>query len=182
MTKPKGYIPQKERKKILLMCDDIRMWSGVANVGKDLVTHLAHRYNWINLGGAINHPDQGKKLDLSQETNSLLGIDDSSVFVIPTNGYGDPSLLRQVMELEKPDAIFLITDPRYWMWLFQMENEIRKKIPIIYLSIWDCPPSPAFNRQFYESCDLNLTISKQTKNLTKIALEDSNVNLIDLDL
>ena len=74
------YIPKHKRKKILLMCDDIRMHSGVANVGKDLVIHLAHRYNWLNIGGAINHPDAGKKLDISQETNKITGIEDAEVF------------------------------------------------------------------------------------------------------
>ena len=39
-------------------------------------------------------------------------------------------LVRQLIKIEKPDAIFIITDPRYFSWLFQMENEIRKSIPI----------------------------------------------------
>jgi len=170
MEMKQGYIPKEQRKKILLMCDDIRMHSGVANVGKDLVIHLAHRYNWVNVGGAINHPDAGKKLDISQDTNNLTGIQDSEVFVIPSNGYGDPDLLRQLLKLEKPDAIFLITDPRYWAWLFAMENEIRKDIPIVYLNIWDDYPAPQYNESFYESCDALLAISKQTKNINEIVL------------
>jgi hypothetical protein len=36
----------------------------------------------------------------------------------------------------------LITDPRYFIWLFAMENEIRKHIPITYLNIWDDYPAP----------------------------------------
>ena len=64
MELKQGYIPKDQRKKILLMCDDIRMHSGVANVGKDLVIHLSHKYNWVNIGGAINHPEAGKKLDI----------------------------------------------------------------------------------------------------------------------
>lgn len=170
MEMKQGYIPKNERKKILLMCDDIRMHSGVANVGKDLVLHLAHKYNWVNIGGAINHPDAGKKLDISQDTNNLTGIQDSEVFVIPSNGYGDPDFLRQVLKLEKPDAIFLITDPRYWAWLFAMENEIRREIPIVYLNIWDDYPAPQYNESFYESCDALLAISKQTKNINEIVL------------
>lgn len=164
------YIPKHKRKKILLMCDDIRMHSGVANVGKDLVIHLAHRYNWLNIGGAINHPDAGKKLDISLDTNKIAGIEDSEVFLIPSNGYGDEMFLRQVIKLEKPDAIFLITDPRYWAWLFAMENEIRKNIPIVYLNIWDDYPAPQYNEAFYESCDALLAISKQTKNINEIVL------------
>ena len=43
-----GYIPQEQRKKILLLTDDIRLQSGVGNVGKELVLNTSHRYNWIN--------------------------------------------------------------------------------------------------------------------------------------
>ena len=170
MEMKEGYIPKDQRKKILLMCDDIRMHSGVGNVGKDLVIHLAHRYNWINVGGAINHPDAGKKLDITQDVNNLAGITDADVFVVPSNGYGDPMFLRQILQTEKPDAIFLITDPRYWSWLFAMENEIRKDIPIVYLNIWDDYPAPQYNEAFYESCDALLAISKQTKNINEIVL------------
>jgi glycosyltransferase involved in cell wall biosynthesis len=170
MELKQGYIPKDQRKKILLMCDDIRMHSGVANVGRDLVINLSHRYNWINVGGAINHPDVGKRLDISQDTSNLAGISDAEVFVIPSNGYGDPDFLRQLLKAEKPDAIFLITDPRYWSWLFAMENEIRKQIPIVYLNIWDDYPAPQYNQAFYESCDALLAISKQTKNINEIVL------------
>ena len=45
--------------------DDIRLHSGVANVGKEIVLHSAHKYNWYNLGGAINHPELGKIFDIS---------------------------------------------------------------------------------------------------------------------
>lgn len=119
-------------------------------------------------------------MDLSQETNKILGINDSSVFIYPVNGYGDPMFLRQIMELEKPDALFLVTDPRYFTWLFAIENEIRKKTPIVYLQIWDSPtPYPLWNKPYYESCDLLMAISKQTKNINKVVLED--IPFIDLD-
>jgi len=176
----KGYIPKEQRKKILLISDDLRLHSGVGNVSKDTVLSTAHHYNWVQIGGAINHPDKGKRFDLSQETDKLTGMTDSNVFLYPSDGYGDPFFLRQIIELEKPDAIFLITDPRYFMWLFNMENEIRKKIPIVYLNIWDsCLPYPLWNKPYYESCDLLLAISKQTKNGNKVVLGD--IPFIDLD-
>ena len=56
------------------------------------------------------------------------------------------------------------------MWLFQIENEIRKEIPIAYLNIWDDYPAPMYNRPFYESCDALLGISKQTVNINKLVL------------
>jgi hypothetical protein len=167
-----GYIPQADRKKILLLCDDIRFTSGISTMAKEIVIGTAHRFNWVNLGAAINHPEQGKRFDVCQDTNNIAGITDSSVFIIPTSGYGTPELLRQVIDMEKPDAIMFFTDPRYWIWLFQMENEIRKKLPMIYLNIWDDMPAPLYNRPYYESCDALLAISKQTANINRLVLGD----------
>ena len=166
----KGYIPKDQRKKILLMCDDIRTNSGIATVAREIVIHTAHHFNYVNVGAAINHPEAGKRLELSDSTNEEAGIDDASVVIYPSSGYGTPDLVRQLLAVEKPDAIFIITDPRYWTWLFQMEGEIRKKVPIIYLNIWDDYPAPRYNESFYESCDLLMGISKQTVNINKIVL------------
>jgi glycosyltransferase involved in cell wall biosynthesis len=178
MEQKEGYIPKDQRKKILLITDDIRVHSGVATVGRELVLNTSHRYNWVNIGGAINHPDAGKRLDLSLSTAESSGVQDASVFLYPVNGYGDPSLLRQILEIEKPDAIFLITDPRYFVWVFQMENEIRRKIPIVYLNIWDDIPAPMYNKEFYESCDALLAISKQTLNINKMVLGNKAKNKV----
>lgn len=165
-----GYIPKDKRKKILLMCDDIRVHSGIAHMGRELVMNTAHHFNWVNVGGAIKHPEAGQRFDLSQDTGKQIGIEDASVMLYPTDGYGSPDLVRQLMQIEKPDAIFIITDPRYWTWLFQMENEIRKHIPIVYLNIWDDYPAPLYNKEFYESCDALFGISKQTVNINKLVL------------
>ena len=175
-----GYIPKEQRKNILLLTDDIRLHSGVANVGKEIIIHSAHKYNWYNLGGAINHPELGKKFDLSDEINKLVGINDSSVKVQPNNGYGEAQQIREIIKNEKIDAIFLITDPRYFTWLFAIENEIRKKTPIIYLNIWDDYPAPMYNKAYYESCDLLMGISKQTVNINKLVLgEKAKGKIID---
>ena len=173
-----GYIPKEQRKKILLLTDDIRLPSGVGNVGKEIVIHTSHRYNWVNLGAAIGHPDAGKRFDVSGDTNNAAGIEDASVMIYPNNGYGDPNLLRTIINIEKPDAIMLITDPRYFAWLFSIENEIRKKLPIIYLNIWDDLPAPYYNKAFYESCDALLGISKQTVNINKLVLGDKAKNKV----
>ena len=167
-----AYLPQEERKKILLICDDIRVHSGVATVAREIVIHTCQHFNWVNIGGSINHPEVGKRLDLSQSTNETKGITDSSVIIYPANEYGGPDMLRQLIQIEKPDAIMLVTDPRYFVWLFSMENEIRKNIPITYLNIWDDYPAPHYNKAFYESCDLLMGISKQTVNINKLVLGD----------
>ena len=178
VTKMKGYLPKGERKKILLMCDDLRTHSGIGTIAKEIVTHTAHRYNYVHLGAAINHPEVGKRFDVSDSMKKQLGIPDPEVIIIPNNGYGDPTMLRQLLKEQKPDAIFIITDPRYWSWLFQMENEIRKTCPIAYLNIWDDYPAPMYNREFYESCDLLMGISKQTVNINKLVLGDKAANKI----
>ena len=167
-----GYIPKDQRKKILLLSDDIRTASGVGTMAREIVVHTAHHYNWVNLGGAVKHPDTGKGFDLSEETNKHIGIDDSDVKVVCVNGYGDSGMLRSVINQEKPDAIIHFTDPRYWIWLYQMENEIRQQMPMVFYTIWDDLPYPMWNREFYRSDDMLLCISKQTKNIVKNVLRD----------
>ena len=171
-------IPKDKRKKILLICDDVRVHSGVATVAKEIVCGTAHHFNWVQIAGAIKHPDKGKRLDLSPSTDKEMGITDSSVLLYPTDGYGDPGLLREIINIEKPDAIMLFTDPRYFTYIFNMEHEIRKSIPITYLNIWDDYPAPMYNKPYYEACDLLMGISKQTVNINKIVLEGCDKNKI----
>jgi|TARA_B100001778_G_scaffold292079_1_gene262484 glycosyltransferase involved in cell wall biosynthesis len=172
MNKSFKHLPQDKRKKILLICDDIRVHSGVATVAKEVVIKTCHHFNWVQMAGAIKHPEMGKHLNISKDTNRHSGIDDSSVFLYPVHSYGDPQVLRRIMELEKPDAILLITDPRYFRYIWDMESEIRKICPIAYLNIWDDYPAPMYNKPYYEACDLLMGISKQTVNINKLVMED----------
>ncbi len=165
-----NYIPKDQRKKILLMGDDIRFTSGIATMSKEIVIGTAHHFNWVNIGGAINHPEKGQRIDVSTDTNRLSGIEDASVLIYPSDGYGTIEFLRQIISIEKPDAIMLFTDPRYWVWLFEHEREIRQMVPIVYLNIWDDLPYPLYNRTYYESCDALLAISKQTENINHVVL------------
>ena len=178
MSKDFKYLPPNERKKILLICDDIRVHSGIATVAKEIVMHTCQHFNWSQIAGAIKHPDKGKAFDLSPNVNKETGLTDSNVKLFPVDGYGNIELVRQVIRQEKPDALLLITDPRYFMWLFNAEGEIRKNMPIMYLNIWDDYPAPLYNRAFYESCDLLMGISKQTVNINKIVLGDKAENKI----
>jgi len=166
------YIKQQDRKKILLMCDDIRMHSGIGTMGKEIVLHTAQHFNWVNLGGATKHPDEGKAFDLSENVNKEVGLEDSYVRLIPSSGYGDVKKVREIISIEKPDAIFIFTDPRYWIWLFEIEREIRSKIPIFWLNIWDDYPAPLYNKTYYDSVDVLMAISKQTKNINKLVLDE----------
>ena len=150
------------KKKILLLSDDLRLTSGIATVSRDMVIGTCHKYDWFQVGAAIKHPEKGKLLDLSEDARKLTGVEDASVKVFCNDGYGDPFLIRQIMQMEKPDAILHFTDPRFWDWLYAMEHEIRTEIPLMYLNIWDDIPDPMWNKEAYASCDLLMAISKQT--------------------
>lgn len=168
-----GYIKREQRKKILLLCDDIRFNSGIATMAREIVIGTSHRFNWVNLGSAIKHPEKGMRLDVSADTNKIANIPDASITIYPYDGYGDSMIIRQLLQVEMPDAIMIFTDPRYWTWLFQIENEIRKKIPICYLNIWDDFPAPIYNKSYYESCDTLFCISKQTKLINELVLGET---------
>lgn len=165
-----GEIPIEQRKKILLLSDDMRMPSGIGTMSKQIVINTAHYFNWVQLGAAINHPDKGKVIDLSNDVNKIPGIDTASVKLYPFDTYGNPDILRAIISIEKPDAILHFTDPRQWIWLYNMSHEIRQNIPIMYYNIWDCPPAPLYNRDFYRSCDLIMNISHQTHALVETVL------------
>ena len=156
-----------KKKKILLLSDDLRMSSGVGTVSKEFVLGTIEHYDWAQIGGAIKHPDEGKVMDMKDALKDDFGLDEGYLKIYPSSGYGNPDMLRSIMRLEKPDALMIYTDPRFWMWLYQMEREIRSQIPIFYYNIWDDLPYPMWNEPFYESCDLLMNISKQTVNIVK---------------
>ena len=155
------------KKKILLLSDDLRMASGIATMSKELVMGTVDKYDWFQVGAAINHPDQGKILDLSQDVQNRTGVSDASVKILAWNGYGNADLIRQLINSEKPDAILHFTDPRYWIWLYEMEHELRQNVPIMFYAIWDDLPDPLYNRNYYESCDWIGCISRQTYGIIK---------------
>ena len=162
------------KKKILLLSDDLRLTSGIATVSRDMVIGTVKDFDWIQVGAAINHPDKGKIFDLSEDAKNRSGVDDASVKIYCNDGYGDPFLIRRLIEKENPDAILHFTDPRFWGWLYNMEHEIRQKIPLLYLNIWDGAglvgenaTDPMWNKDAYASCDLLMAISKQTYGINK---------------
>ena len=167
MSEKKGYIPKDQRKKILFLADDMRVTSGVGTMAREIIEGTAHRFNWVQVGAAVTHPEAGKVLDVSDGVNQELGMTDASVKIIPYNGYGDSRLIRQILEVEQPDAILHFTDPRYWIWLYQIEHEIRQNIPMFFYAIWDDLPYPYYNENFYRSDDWIGCISKQTYNIVK---------------
>lgn len=157
----------KRKKKILLLSDDIRLPSGVGTVSAELVKGTCDRYDWVQIAGAVSHPEMGKRIDFSEELRKTTHIPHASCALYPVTGYGDPNILRQVMAQERPDMIIHFTDPRFWGWLYDMEAEIRQHVPLGYLTIWDDLPYPRWNENCYESCDLLMAINRQTHNIIK---------------
>jgi glycosyltransferase involved in cell wall biosynthesis len=143
------------------------MTSGIANVSKQFVLGTVDKYDWVQLAAAIKHPDQGKIFDLSESVQKETGVADASVKLYPSDGYGNADIIRQLLMIEKPDAILHFTDPRYWIWLYEIEHEIRQTTPIFFYHIWDDLPDPKYNRDYYESCDWLGCISKQTYGIVK---------------
>ena len=155
------------KKKILLLSDDLRSTSGIATMSKEFVLGTVDKYDWVQLGAMIKHQDIGKTIDVSEDVRNKTGVKDANVKLYPNNGYGDIFTLRRLIDIEKPDAILHFTDPHYWQWLYDNEQEIRQKCPILFYHIWDNLPDPKYNRDYYESCDWLGCISKQTYGIVK---------------
>ncbi len=161
-----------KKKKILLLSDDCRMHSGIATQSLEFILGTIHHFDWVQIGAAINHPDNGKVIDMKEALEKEHKIKDGSLKIYPSSGYGNEHMLREIMNIEKPDAILHFTDPRFWVWLYQMEHEIRQNIPIMYYNIWDDIPDPLYNENYYRSSDMLMAISKQTYGINKRILPD----------
>ena len=148
------------KKKILVISDHPLSPSGVGNQTKYMIEALLKtgRYKVLCLGGAIKHTDY------QPQTIEPYG-DDWRVF--PVDGYGTHEIIRSLLQKEKPDALWFMTDPRFYGWLWEIENEIRANIPMIYYHVWDNFPAPKFNRKFYRSTDEVVCISKVTHEILK---------------
>jgi glycosyltransferase involved in cell wall biosynthesis len=154
----------KKKIKVFTIGDHPLLPSGVATQTKYMIEGLLESGNFevISFGGAIKHSDYNVK---------EVGIEKfgASWKIIPVDGYGTPQQLRSLLLQEKPDILWFMTDPRFYEWLWQMESEIRKVVPMVYYHVWDNFPTPMFNKPFYESNDAVVTISKVTSEIVKKA-------------
>ena len=172
-----------KKKKILLLGDDFRLPSGIGTISKEIILNTVKEFDWVQLGGALQHPDVGQAFDLSKEIAEQTGITDAIVKLIPWNGYGDRNILFALLNQEQPDAILHFTDPRYWLWLYAIEHEIKTtfNIPIAYYALWDDLPYPQWNAPYYGSCDMIMGISKQSDNIHKEVLKQNGFRVVDYD-
>jgi glycosyltransferase involved in cell wall biosynthesis len=150
----------KEKYKVLMLCDHPLAPSGVGIQSNYLIQGLlaTGKYSFRVFGGAIKHADyRVVKVD-------PFGDD---YIIAPTDGFGDPMKLRIALATEKPDIIILFTDPRFFIWVWEMEEEVHDICPIAYNHVWDEGPYPSFNSVLYASTDLINCISKTTYDLIK---------------
>ena len=141
--------------KILTLSDHPLSPSGVGTQTKYFIEALLKtgRYQFICLGGAMKHNDYNpQQIEPWNE--------DWRIF--PIDGYGSHELLRSVLQKERPDVLWFMTDPRFYGWLWEIENEIRANVPMVYYHVWDNFPHPHFNGRFYRSTDEVVCISKVT--------------------
>jgi len=146
--------------KVLTLSDHPLSPSGVGTQTKYMCEALLKtgKFSIISLGGAIKHDNY---------TPHRVSPYEDDWTVIPVDGYGTPEMIRSILRIEKPDILWFMTDPRFWGWLWQMENEIRPLAPMVYYHVWDNYPHPFFNKKYYDSNDYIATISKVTDDIVK---------------
>jgi glycosyltransferase involved in cell wall biosynthesis len=151
--------------KILTISDHPLSPSGVGTQTKYFIEALLRtgRYQFICLGGAIKHNDY------TPQRIDPWG-DDWRVF--PVDGYGTHEMIRSVLSKERPDVLWFMTDPRFYGWLWEIENEIRANIPMVYYHVWDNFPAPVFNNVYYRSNDEVVCISKVTHQILQEVAPD----------
>jgi glycosyltransferase involved in cell wall biosynthesis len=146
--------------KILTISDHPRSPSGVGTQTNYILESLMKtgKYKIISLGGAIKHADN-RPIKFNEYGDDYI--------ILPVEGYGNPDLLRSLIMREKPDILWFMTDPRFYTWLWSMEQEIRANVPMMYYHVWDNYPYPKYNRPFYLSNDKIVSISKVTSDIVK---------------
>lgn len=143
--------------KVLVLSDHALSTSGVGTQTRHLIEGLLKKGNWSfrQFGAALKH----------QDYRTVVVNDD---FIIkPIDGFGSPDMLRVALATEKPDVLFIFTDPRFFVWLFDMEDEIHQVCPIVWWHVWDNYPYPVFNDSFYEATDMINCHSHMTYTMIK---------------
>jgi len=133
-----------EKKKVLILSDHALSTSGVGTQTRHLVSGLLEKEYWTfrQFGAALKHSDY----------RTIVVNDD---FIIkPIDGFGDRDLIRITLATERPEILFIFTDPRFFIWLFEMEDEVHQVCPLAWWHVWDNLPYPKYNQELYDSTDL----------------------------
>jgi len=146
-----------KRVKILFVTDDIRLKSGVAIQAYLLMKGLLKtgEYDIVTLAGSL----------VPQNPNPITF---EGIRVYPTgDGYGNANLLKTIIQKERPDVTVLFSDPRFFVYAFTMDNEIRQHTKLVFYHTWDNAPFPEFNKTWYSACDKIVMLSKFSYELMK---------------
>mgnify|MGYP003114190972 CR=1 FL=1 len=162
---------EEKRIKVLTLGDMPLSTSGVGNQTKYMIEALlkSDKFEIFSLGGAVKHPQY--QIIQTEEWGDKWKI-------LPVDQFGTKEIVRSVLWREKPDIVWFMTDPRFWGWLWEMENEIRRNVPMVYYHVWDNYPYPKYNKKFYESNDIIVSISKLTNDIVKNVAPDVKLHHI----
>ena len=151
--------------KIFTLSDHPLSPSGVGTQTRYMIEALLRtgRYQFISFGGAIKHENYSP--------TKVEEFGDDWV-IYPVDGYGTQETIRSVLRNERPDILWFMTDPRFYQWLWEIENEIRPCVPMVYYHVWDNYPYPTFNRSAYLSNDVIAAISKVTYDIVQTVVPE----------
>jgi len=156
-----------KKTKVLVLSDHPLSPSGVGTQTKYMIEALLKtgRYQFVCLGGALKHHNYD--IQFVEPWGEDFKI-------VPIDGYGSPEMIRSVLQRDKPDIVWFMTDPRFYEWLWEIENEIRVNVPLVYYHVWDNFPAPKFNANFYKSTDRVVCISKVTQAIVEEVAPEVN--------
>lgn len=148
----------EKRKKILVLSDDPLVPSGVGIQTKYLIEGLlkTKKYKFVCLGGALKHSNMQPRMVAPEE------FGEGNWLIYPVENHGNKDILRKFLAKERPDAVLMVTDPRFFVWVWEMEDEVRSVCPLLYWHVWDNDPLPDFNLPYYNSTDAIGCISLKT--------------------
>jgi len=156
-----------EKIKVFVISDHPFSPSGVGIQTRYMIENLLKtgKFSFTCFGGAIKHKDYKP-----QKTDEW----GDELVIYPVDGYGTHEMVRSVLYTEKPDMLWFMTDPRFFSWLWEIEDEIRSVVPMIYYHVWDNYPYPDYNKVWYDSCDHVACISKVTHDIVQNVAPDVN--------
>lgn len=139
-----------KRTKVLFVTDDIRQKTGVGIQAYMLMKGLmkSGEYEIVSIAGGI----------IPQDPKPVMF---EGIKLYPTSdGYGNPSLLKGIIQREKPEITVMFSDPRFFIYAFVMDNELRESTKLVFYHTWDNGPFPAFNKVWYSACDRVVMLSR----------------------
>ncbi len=128
-----------------MISDHALSTSGVGVQSRYLIAGLVNtgKYTFRQLGAAIKH-----------QNYDIVTVNEDFI-IKPVDGFGNREMLRLLLATERPDALMIFTDPRFFIWLWEFEDEIHQICPITYWHLWDDDKfPPEYNKVLFESTDL----------------------------